>query len=243
MKVSKILISAAAVLAVSTAGYADYTPIDHFLDAGYEGSLGQVDENGDPITQMGLGHLINHEILEIENQADYVVGEQEPGVRISDDADGIWTIGGTAMTSNKMEFEFAGYRDNNEFGIYDLADPSTKVAIMDGSDGQGTQVSVTWDLINNRIVVADNTNLTMTAYDNTCFTTFGFYLDNKVDGGAFPYYSQAALNDQGYDHMVTYKGSNAFGQEDPADNSSPFLFGDGEYLVCWEDLKDRKSVG
>jgi hypothetical protein len=92
--------------------------------------------------------------------------------------------------------EHAGYRNLNSFGIYDIYDPTKRKTIFTGSQGAGAYKS----------------------FLPTDFTSdvFGFYLDTP-DG---TWFSQAALNSDGGDHMVAYQLG-------------------GQYFFGWEDLASK----
>jgi hypothetical protein len=92
--------------------------------------------------------------------------------------------------------ELAGHKDLNSFGIYDIYDPSKRQTLFTGAQGDGAYRS---------FLPTDFTS-----------TVFGFYLDTP-DG---TWFSQAALNSDGADHMVAYQlgGQYIFGWEDLASN-------------------------
>lgn len=92
--------------------------------------------------------------------------------------------------------EHAGYRDLNSFGIYDIYDPTKRQTIFTGSQGAGAYRS---------FLPTDFTS-----------SVFGFYLDTP-DG---TWFSQAALNSDGADHMVAYQLG-------------------GQYIFGWEDLASK----
>ena len=119
--------------------------------------------------------------------------------------DAWWNASGNLTSS--LVVEVAGYASQNAFGIYSISDPSQKLQIFGGSATGGA------------------TALTVPGFD-----TFGFYLENTNAG--FTWYSDAALNDDGLDHMVAYQGhgeSLAFGNGSLDWNEDTFLLG-------WEDL-------
>lgn len=88
--------------------------------------------------------------------------------------------------------EYAGYKNLNSFGIYDILDPSKRKMIFSGSAGAGAYKSF-WP-------TDFSSNL------------FGFYLDTP-DG---TWFSQVSRNSDGADHMVAYElgGQYLFGWED-----------------------------
>lgn len=105
--------------------------------------------------------------------------------------------------------EHAGYRNLNSFGIYDIYDPTKRKTIFTGSQGAGAYKS----------------------FLPTDFTSdvFGFYLDTP-DG---TWFSQAALNSDGADHLVAYQlgGQYFFGWEDLASKSWDQDYNDFVVLV------------
>jgi hypothetical protein len=142
--------------------------------------------------------------------------------------DNYWTTGATTVSVAKMLFEFAGYSSVTTFGIFDKADPGTKLQVFDGAASPGA------------IALFANTNAPGTQFCAaplfglpTCTTfgsnQFGFYITDP--SGTF--YSDTDLNADGFDHMVAYQGNYSIANQSKI-NGSPWLA--NEFVLAWEDL-------
>ena len=152
--------------------------------------------------------------------------------------DDVWTLGATGGGLARLVFELAGFANQNEFGIYDIYNPSNALTIFGGSSGAGALGALTLNT-GNEFCVA--TLLPVWGPGNcSVFSTdaFGFYL--RSPAGTF--YSQTELNGDSLDHMVAFQGGEGRGTL----NGRPWLSND--FLLVWEDLwgggdKDYNDFG
>lgn len=121
-------------------------------------------------------------------------------------SDSYWTA---RSISGQMVVEIAGYAGSNAFGIFKQGSPGTRLQLFAGSAGAGA-----------------NSGLLAIP---TGWSSFGFYLENT--SASFIWYSDASLNPFGYDHFVTFKGT-----EGQTLTSSGVTFGNNDYLIGIEDL-------
>ena len=134
-----------------------------------------------------------------------------------------WTLGSTGIASALIMFEFAGYADQNTFGIYDVSDPTKKLTLFNGPDSAGAQ----------RILSLSSGNefCSGTFASHSCQTfssdVFGFYLSTPQSK---TYYSESGKNVDGVDHMVAFQGGDGRGTL----NGRPWLA--NEFVLTWEDL-------
>lgn len=146
---------------------------------------------------------------------------------INDHSDSTWSIGGTGLSSATMMVEIAGYAAGNTFGIYDSSDYTNSVELFAGSDTGGAQVvfSIKLDGSVYKNVVSD------TGVD-FAGNSFGFYL--HVANTNNTYFSDTALNDDTFDHMLAYEGGNGDTVQLPGVAAGEWLA--NEYVLAFEDL-------
>ena len=154
---------------------------------------------------------------------------------INDPYDSYWNITATGGSVATMIIELANFKDENIFGVYDLADKDNKVEIFGGSSIAGAQATLQ--------ILADGTVKTYDpggTIDEGVFgsTTFGYYLDSSFydTGGVF--YSDTDHNSDDSDHMLTYQGTG------DTVEIWPFAAGvwtDNEYILAFEDLTAASS--
>ena len=103
-------------------------------------------------------------------------------------------------------FEFAGWKANNSFGIYDYTvetDGSITAGnileVFDGSDSPLSSVTLQWGPSLTTVTNA------FTKESAIIDDTFGFYMKNTVnnDGAGVLWYSHSSLND-GEDHVMLF---------------------------------------
>jgi len=153
---------------------------------------------------------------------------------IDDAKDSYWSITATGGSVSTVVVELAGFKDNNKFGVYDAADPSTFVQLFAGAQGAGDQALLS---------IKDDGSVWVNFADtgkDFAGNNFGFYLDSSYyDNGGF-WYSDTDLNADKMDHMVAFRGKNIdFVQIPPGDPEeawAPGLWTPGEYVFAWEDL-------
>jgi hypothetical protein len=137
--------------------------------------------------------------------------------------DSYWVIDGNQSAANLI-IEIAGYRNINSFGIYDSANPGTKVTLFDGPDSAGAQTDVSFLLDGSVIVDASDTGVDFSS------TTFGYFISNNDA----TFYSYTGLNGDGFDHMVAFQGTGDTITLPGASSSE--TWSDDKYILAWEDL-------
>ena len=99
--------------------------------------------------------------------------------------------------------EEAGFRDHNAFGIYDLSNGQIRtLELFSGSDDPTDSVQV--NFYDGYAWIKGQKSQTITALG----TTFGFYLSNSIDSQSGTFYSDIALNSDGFDHAALLLASN-----------------------------------
>ncbi len=135
-----------------------------------------------------------------------------------------WSIGGSGGSLATVVIELGAFADQLKFGIYDPTDISRKVQVFDGAATTGTQAVIS--------ILADGSvklNFADTGVDFQLGNMFGFYLDSPE--GVF--YSDAAYNGDGIDHMLAYAGKNTDTIQIPG--LAPGVWSSNEYALAWED--------
>ena len=92
-----------------------------------------------------------------------------------------------------------------EFGIYDLNDPSQRVAMFNWANAPtpGATVVLDFDQDNNQVRSVDLDNIALYDQSDYYFKDFGFYVTSDFGGGTF--FSDDSLNG-GYARILTYEG-------------------------------------
>jgi hypothetical protein len=137
---------------------------------------------------------------------------------LPDGADAYWSINSaTDSSAAKIILENATYAPDNNFGLFDMADPTNRILVFTGSDDVG-------DLAVVSIVGSGPGGISLRSIDLDALfvldtatfagNAFGYYLAGP--GGTF--YSDTPLNGDAYDHMW----------------ATPLLPG-SEYQLRWED--------
>ena len=156
---------------------------------------------------------------------------------------GLWSIGATGASEDKITLEIAGNANSNTFGIFDPTDPSKQLQLFSGPASAGA----TTTLINNGggsytafYLTGQGPTTTKTASFGTT-NLFGYYLSGP--GGTF--YSKVSLNQDpgsiyanGTPHMVAYDGNNSTAlrtSNSTGTGTISGLFLSNEYLLAWED--------
>jgi|GEM_PF-4737246 len=118
-------------------------------------------------------------------------------------------------------FEFAGFKDLNAFGIYNVEDPNEKFEMIAATVDPGEQS------------LADKWfgyNELFSNFGETFKGVFGFYLNNHKG----TYYSESKLNYGDTDHFKAYQGDG----ESKVENGFPGkTFSLTDWVVAFEDLK------
>lgn len=145
--------------------------------------------------------------------------------------DSLWTLGGSGGSFSQIVIELAGYASINSFGIYDAADPTRRVELFAGSASAGTSSGrATFSILDDGHVVRNLFDETGVYFADNLF---GFYLAS-VD---HIWYSDAALNGDGADHMIAYQGT---GDTVKIGNTKAGPWAPNEFVMAWEDL-DRSQ--
>ena len=122
-----------------------------------------------------------------------------------------------------IQIEIAGYASRNRFGLYDVNSPSTRVELFSGAHGAGALTSFG--------IGTDGRVYRNSVDSGVVFNgqTFGFYLETP----AGLWRSNSALNSDGADHMVAYRGENDL-------VTSPLghlaFWDSNTYLLAFEDV-------
>ena len=156
--------------------------------------------------------------------------------------DAVWTQTASGISTARILFEIAGYKNVNSFGIYDARDPSRRLEIFSGPNGPGS-VSLVLDLgSNDKGAITFSSTILPIGTDTASFTTdmFGFYLEtpNNI------WYSEDHRNADGKDHMVTFAGNNSDQISVPGFFGLPTGYNpwtDKEFILAWEDLPASSS--
>lgn len=137
--------------------------------------------------------------------------------------DQVWTVGAVGAGWARILFELAGYANQNVFGIYDVTNPANRLTVFTGPNNAGT--------LGFLYLTGGTTYCAGTFASSSCSTfgtdRFGFFLATP---GNHVYYSQVALNGDGFDHMVAFEGGSGRGTL----GGRPWLA--NEFVLAWEDL-------
>lgn len=146
--------------------------------------------------------------------------------------DELWQHTNSGNASATLIVEFAAFHYRNVVGIYDPTDTSDKVALFNGPDGAGARVSIvrSFDGSAWTFSVVDLDAALLLGQIVTGTPSFGFFLDTP-EGNTF--YSQSALNADGADHLVAYRGAGQLVNLPTVGQVS--WNGDG-FILAWEDL-------
>jgi len=165
---------------------------------------------------------------------------------LSDEMDSYWRITATGGSVATIVIELAAYANQNEFGVYDPYDPTKKVTIFTGSEGEGAQATLSIKASGSVYINGRDTNVDFTTF------AFGYFLKTPNSDPYVYFYSDSALNADGYDHMLAYRGKNVdyFSPNPPEDPANPqddeydyALWTDREFVLAWEDLPGNSSDG
>jgi uncharacterized protein DUF4114 len=149
---------------------------------------------------------------------------------VADGADAAWSTVGSIGQLDIM-LELAGNAATNLFGVYDLNDPTQRLAIFDGADAAGDQAILRLrETVNGWRVSVLGAGASSWTHQVISTSAFGFFLSAQGQG---TFFSQTARNADGVDHLYAYQGT-----------STPFISGplSGEvftphdYILAWEDL-------
>lgn len=141
--------------------------------------------------------------------------------------DTLWSLGGSGGAFSQIVIELAGYASINSFGIYDATNPAKFVEIFSGPATAGTtSARATFSIMDDGEVVR---NLTDETGIHFAGNLFGFYLSTPGN----TWYSDAARNTDGADHVVAYQGT---GDTVKIGNTIAGPWANNEFVMAWEDL-------
>jgi hypothetical protein len=170
------------------------------------------------------GTVINGSSL--QTILDNITNDGSSSVNVAADQvvlDQYWQLTASGTSAATMIIEVAGYAPSNTFGIYDRANPSSKVTLFSGAATDGDQAAVSIKATGAVYVNFVNTGVVFNA------ANFGYFLSGP--GGTF--YSDDALNPGAADHMVSYQGK---GDLVTLPGLYPGAWTPNEYVLAWEDL-------
>jgi len=150
---------------------------------------------------------------------------------LSDAMDSYWSITGTGTSAATLIIELAGFANTNIFGVYDAANPASKVQIFNGAASAGAKAALS---------LAGDGSVSLNFVDtgiDFATNSFGYYLDATA-GNADPqsvWYSDTSLNIDQFDHMLAYQGKNIDTVQLPG--SAAGLWTNHEYILAFEDLR------
>lgn len=179
--------------------------------------------SGEPALQGTFNTLLGNGVLDAGSDC------------VADGADVAWSTVGTSASSSIL-IELAGNAASNNFGVYDLNDPSRRLSIFEGNDDSGDFANLRLaQLVNGswRVSVRERNN----SDDPTGWTAmtlatgaFGFYLGTAAQG---TFFSNTALNTDRQDHLYSYGGT---GTEFLSGPLAGEVFAPEDYIFAWEDL-------
>jgi len=140
---------------------------------------------------------------------------------ISDDFDSYWKQTGSGGSSATMIIELAGYKNDTTMGIYDGVNT---VQLFSGAQGAGDQAHLS--------IKSDGRVFVNLAYTGVDFDSnhFGFYITTPND----TFYSDTALNEDNFDHMVAFQGNDTQDVKLHPDLNAG-LWTDNEFILAFED--------
>ncbi len=145
--------------------------------------------------------------------------------------DSYWNLTSNGGSWETIIAELAGYQNTTSFGIYDFADPNSRVQIFGGADTAGATRKISISATGQVYV---NNSLKASFADNK----FGYYLDsisNNTGGLGGVFYSDSGLNTDGqFDHMYAYQGE---GDKVKLPNQPVSTWSTSKYVLAWEDLR------
>lgn len=143
--------------------------------------------------------------------------------RMADGTEAAWTAASGAST--ELLFEFAGFRFDNEFGVYDIRSPERMLPLFGGAASRGALASLG--------IAAEGGGFRFSATangltDSALFdsSVFGFYLHTPEDN---TFFSDTARNTDHFDHFWAYAAPGGAA-------AARSGYAEGSYLLAWEDL-------
>lgn len=143
---------------------------------------------------------------------------------LTDGSDALWSAG--SGSSMMLMFEYAGYSGSSVFGIYDSTSPDSRLPLFYGFAAPGAESTLGIVQLANGTFRLSVTSAGVTESAIFGSSVFGFYLrtpENNV------FHSDTALNADGFDHLRAFAATGL-------DNRTGYTYGEGSYLLAWEDL-------
>jgi Domain of unknown function (DUF4114)/PEP-CTERM motif len=137
-------------------------------------------------------------------------------------SDEYWRLTASGGSVATMIIEVADFAYGNSFGVYDAANPSSKVTLFNGAAAGGDQAMVSIRASGAVYVNLVNTGVVFQSKN------FGYFLAGP--GGTF--YSDGALNSDQADHMVAFQGK---GDAVTLPDYGSGTWTDNEFILAWED--------
>ncbi len=142
---------------------------------------------------------------------------------LDDGSDASWTAG--SGSSMMLMFEYAGFSSVSVFGIYDSTSPDSRLALFHGFAAPASESTLGIVQLDNGTFRLSVTSAGVTESAVFGSSVFGFYL--RTPDHVF--HSDTALNTDSTDHMRAFDASGLL-------DRSGYRYGDGSYLLAWEDL-------
>lgn len=142
---------------------------------------------------------------------------------LSDASDSYWSVSTSGSSIATLVIDLATVQQSgNIFGIYDMGDSSNKIPLFNGSEFYGSKV----------VTVMDDFTILVNYIPTGNFGSngFGYYL-NTAAGAVW--YSNTALNADGWDHMLAYQGNDS--DTIKLGNFAAGIFQSNEYILAFED--------
>lgn len=147
---------------------------------------------------------------------------------IDEGADKWWHATGSGASAATVVAALGAVPTGVLFGVYDVANPASRVPLFDGSALPGDQAFLA---IRSTGGVYVNSVFTGTVFSSGWF---GYYLDTRqAGGGGNLWYSDTALNG-GEDHMVALQGTNTDTVQ--LAGYDPEVWTNNEYILAFEGL-------
>ena len=137
---------------------------------------------------------------------------------IADNADSAWMITATGGSFSRLVFDLSASQQDNAFGIYS---DGQSVELFSGAAGAGARAVLEIGYDGSVLVNLNDTGIDVSN------NNFGFYIDSADER----FYSDSALNANGFDHMAAYRGIGEMVQL-PAVQAGPWT--SSEFVLAWD---------
>jgi len=150
---------------------------------------------------------------------------------IPDEGDSYWAVGASGSSIATLVIQLAAVQQSgNTFGIFELGNPSNTIELFNGSEFYGTKV----------VTMLDDFTILVNYVPSGNFGSngFGYYL-NTAAGSVW--YSDSALNSDGWDHMLAYQGNDS--DTIKLGGFAAGIFQSDEYVLAFEDQTIGTATG